>query len=107
MHLLYCYFVYVECFFRTLNICRSLGFRKSLKRCVHLVNHISFVVLLTFAGFAIAAQAESGATAAGSRLVTVSEQTDIRAASSLPKLVHLTCMASYWRPGVIAKEPAA
>lgn len=55
-------------------------------------------VLLTFAGLAIAAQAESRATAAGSGLVAVPQQTDVRTASSLPKLVHLTCMAAHWTP---------
>lgn len=60
---------------------------------------MTLVVLLTFAGLAIAAQAESGAAAAGSRLVAVPQQTDVRAASSLPKLVHLTRMATHWGPG--------
>lgn len=60
------------------------------------LNHCSITLILTFAGLAIAAQAEPRATAAGSGLVAVSQQTDVRAASSLPKLVHFTCMATYW-----------
>ena len=64
---------------------------------MHKRNHcfITLIVLLTFAGLAIAAQAEPGATAAGSGLVAVPQQADIRAASSLPILVHLTGMATH------------
>lgn len=50
---------------------------------------------LTFAGFAIAAQAEPGAAAASPRLVAVPQQTDVGAASGLPKLVLLACVAAH------------
>lgn len=53
---------------------------------------------LTFAGLAIAAQAEPRAAAAGPCLVTVSEQADIRAATGLSKLVQLAGVATHWRP---------
>lgn len=56
---------------------------------------IPLAVLLTFARLAIAAKAEPRAAAARSRLVAVSQQTDVRAAPSLPKLVHLTRMATH------------
>lgn len=59
------------------------------------ITNLTQVAPLTFAGLSIAAEAESRAAAAGSRLVAVPQQTDVRAASRLPKLVHLTCMATH------------
>lgn len=52
-------------------------------------------LILTLAGLAIAAKAESGAAAAGTGLVAVAQQTDVRATSSLPKLIQGTCMAAH------------
>lgn len=42
---------------------------------------------LTLAGFAVAAQTETGAAAAGARLVAVPQQAHVRAAAGLPMLV--------------------
>lgn len=52
-------------------------------------------LLLTLAGLPIAAQAEPGAAAAGSGLVAVAEQADVRAAARLPKLVQGTGVAAH------------
>lgn len=54
------------------------------------------VWLLTLAGLAVAAEAESRATAASSGLVAVAQQTDIRATPGLPKLIQGTSMAAYY-----------
>lgn len=51
-------------------------------------------LILTLAGLAIAAQAEPGAAAAGSSLVAVAQQADIRATSRLPKLIQGACMTA-------------
>ena len=53
------------------------------------------VLILTLAGLAITAKAESRATAAGTGLVAVAQQTDIRTTSSFSKLIQGTCMAAH------------
>lgn len=57
------------------------------------LSHHSFP--LTFARFAIATQAKSRATAASPRLLAIPQQTDVGAASSLPKLVLLASVAAH------------
>lgn len=53
------------------------------------------VAHLTFAGLSIAAQTEAGAAAAGPRLVSVPQETDVRAAASFSKLIQLTSVATH------------
>lgn len=53
------------------------------------------VLILTLAGLSIAAKAETRATAARPGLVAIAQQTDVRATSSLPKLIQGTCMAAH------------
>lgn len=62
----------------------------------HLITAIDYILTLTLAGFAIAAEAESRAAAAGATLVAVAQQADVGATSSLPKLIQGTCMATHW-----------
>lgn len=50
---------------------------------------------LTFAGLPVAAQAESGAAPAGSGLVAVPEEADVRAAPRLAELIRLAGMAPH------------
>lgn len=58
-------------------------------------------MVLTLAGLPVTPQAEAGATAAGTGLVAVPQQTDVGAASWLLKLVRGTRMTllSHWAPG--------
>ena len=60
-----------------------------------LASPVSDWAVLTLAGLAITAQAEAGATAAGAGLVAVAQETDVRATSSLPKLVWSTGMTTH------------
>lgn len=57
--------------------------------------HFPSTRILTLAGLAIATQAEPGAAAAGSGLVAVAQQTDIRTTSCLPELIQGTRVAAY------------
>lgn len=69
----------------------GIHFVKYIFKCIKL----QFLQILTLAGFAIAAKAESGAAAAGTGLVAVAQQADVWATSSLPKLIWRTCMAAH------------
>lgn len=51
--------------------------------------------MLTLAGLAITAEAESRAAAAGARLVAVAQQTNVGAASRFSKLIQGTSMAAH------------
>lgn len=62
------------------------------------------VLILTLAGLAITTKAEAKATAAGTSLVAVTQQTDVRATSSLPKLIQGTCMAAHCPRGGAHKQ---
>lgn len=57
------------------------------------------LVILTLAGLSITAKAETRATAAGSALVTITQQTDIRATAWLPKLIGCTRMTADCKDG--------
>lgn len=50
---------------------------------------------LTLAGFAVAAEAEAGAAAAGPGFVAVAQQADIGATSSLPELIRGASVAAH------------
>ena len=52
----------------------------------------------TLAGFAVAAQAEAGAAAAGAHLVAVPQQTHVRAAAGLPVLIKGTRVTPHCPP---------
>lgn len=51
--------------------------------------------ILTLTGLSIAAETESGATTTRAGFVAVAQQTDVRATSSLPQLIHGTCVAAH------------
>lgn len=68
---------------------------KELRRCHAGVLQVWCVDGLTLAGFAVAAQAETGATAAGPGLVAVAQQAQVRAASGLPVLIRGACVTPH------------